>query len=116
MNMKFIVKNNKKKNSKINGFLKELLDNSYIVEIGEIISIAHGMTSFNLKYSLNTNEIESLISFNRFIKKNKFDLRIFRNVMESYYKDGEEHYYYKTECNSISYEDYKARLEYFCRY
>ena len=43
-------------------------------------------------------------------------MRIFRNVMESYYKDGEEHYYYKTECNSISYEYYKVRLEYFCRY
>lgn len=41
----------------MNKFLKELLDNSYIIEIGKIIPIAYGMTSFNLKYSLNTNEI-----------------------------------------------------------
>lgn len=117
--MKFIVKNNKKKNkkkSKMNKFLKELLDNSYIIEIGKIIPIAYGMTSFNLKYSLNTNEIESLRSFNSFIENNKFDLRIFRNIKTFHYEYGEENYYYKTECESISYEDYKARLEYFCRY
>lgn len=36
--MKFIVKNNKKKNkkkSKINKFLKELFNNSYIIEVGK---------------------------------------------------------------------------------
>lgn len=74
------------------------------------------MTSFNLKYSLNTDEIESLRSFNIFIENNKFDLRIFRNIKTFHYEYEEENYYYKTECESISYEDYKARLEYFCRY
>lgn len=103
--MKFIVKRITRKSEKINKFLKELLNDSYIIELGKIISIAPEITSFMLKYSININEI-NLSNLNKLIKNNEFDLRIFRNIINFHYENGEENYYYKTECELIPYEDY----------
>ena len=103
--MKFIVKRITRKSEKINKFLKELLNDSYIIELGKIISIALEITSFMLKYSININEI-NLSNLNKLIKNNEFDLRIFRNIINFHYENGEENYYYKTECELIPYEDY----------
>ena len=99
--MKFIVKRITRKSEKINKFLKELFNNSYIIEIGKMIFITPRIVFFNinLKYTITIKEM-SLSDLNKVIKNNEFDLRIFRN---------------KTECELVPYKDYKARLEYFCR-
>lgn len=108
--MKFIVKRITRKSEKINKFLKELLNDSYIIELGKLISIAPEITSFMLKYSININENNineiNLSNLNKLIKNNEFDLRIFRNIINFHYENGEENYYYKTECELIPYEDY----------
>lgn len=99
--MTFIVKRVTKNSEKINNFLKELFNDSYIIEVGRMIFITPRIVFFNinLKYTITINEM-TLSDLNKVIKNNEFDLRIFRN---------------KTDCELIPYKDYKTRLEYFCR-
>lgn len=120
--MKFIIRKITRKRYLKKEFLSALFSDVITIELGRIQESIPGIIYFEMKYSLiPVKESKALFSLAEVIKINEFDLRIYRNqrnyVLENNEKgllqEKDDCHYFKTECDLISYEEYKKRLEDF---